>query len=153
MTHIYLIIVAVVLAATFGAGWKSGTERVQTKWDAERAALTQAALEAERAARAEEQAKAAKATEVANVYRQQARAAQAAAGAARSELDRLRDDLASANSGGTCTADSAGRPDGTDPARELVGACATELSIVAAAADIAEARVTALQAWIREVAR
>jgi hypothetical protein len=153
MLQIYLIAALVGAAALFGVGYAKGSASVRADWDKERAVLTAAALDAERKAREEERAKAVKAQEVANAYRQQANKAKASAAAAGSELDRLRNAIADGSGSAACHADATGRPDGADTARELVGACAVELSIMAAAADIAEARVSALQAWIREVAR
>lgn len=153
MTHIYLIIAVAVLAASFAFGFKSGHGYVSAKWDKERAEMTARALEAERAARAEEQAKIAKAQEVANANARRAAQARADAAAARSELDGLRNVLAAAPNCPASNTTGAAGTDGADPARTVVAACAGELQIVAEAADAAEARVTALQAWISGVAR
>ncbi len=153
MIQIYLIAAIVGAAALFGVGYAKGSASVRADWGKERAALTAAALDAERKAREEERSKAVKAQEVTNAYRQQANKAKASAAAAGSELDRLRSAIADGSGSAACHTDATSRPDGADTARELVGACAAELSIMAAAADDAEARVTALQAWIREVAR
>ena len=65
---------------------------------------------------------------------------------ARSELERLRDTLARPVPGTSAAADAC--PERTDPARQLLAACATELQAVAGAADRHASDAQALvEAW------
>ena len=66
----------------------------------------------------------------------------------RSELERLRDTLARPVPGTSAAADAC--PERTDPARQLLAACATELQAVAGAADRHASDAQALvEAWAK----
>jgi predicted membrane metal-binding protein len=150
----WLVIVVAVLA------W-GGVQRWQAKRHATAAAqATQAAQQqaaaasAERDAREREHTAAEAARKAADAYSQNLRRVQGAAVAARTERDRLliaADAAASAPCAARTPGAAASGSDGAAALRVVVGECATALSAVAEAADACDARLTALQAWAREV--
>lgn len=117
----------------------------------QRAAVEAATSEAERAARAQEQRHADAVRQASDAYASNLERSRAAAGAARSELDRLRVAVAAAGaaSGPAPSASAPGRSDGAAQLRLVVGECAAALSEVAAHADRCEARVRGLQDYVR----
>ena len=143
----------VVLGATHFTAYRSGKAVVRAQWDKERAELATKALDAERAARKKEQALAAERKKLEDRYAQDKRKAADAAAGAQSELDRLRDALAAAPSC-PATANPAAASRAAGAARlefELLGACATALTDLAAEADRLETRVVSLQSYVKEV--
>jgi hypothetical protein len=85
--------IAGALAACGVWVYRSGAASVQAKWDAERAQQLQVALDAERENRAIESKRAINVQEALDAYRSRAKVANAAAAAARSDADGVRDAL------------------------------------------------------------
>lgn len=141
-----LIVFSVLLAGTHWKAYVSGKQAMQAHYQ-------QAQLQAEQAARAREQQLVAERQKSEERYVQEKRKAAAAASGAQSELDRLRDALASSGGGPTCPAPAASaRVDaGTGLESELLGHCAQTLVGVAAEADRLEAQVVGLQQYIKQV--
>lgn len=143
-----------VLAAMLAwGGWQKHRAERSTKAAAvaeQRAAVEAATAEAERQARAQEQDFADRARSAADAYSKQVAEVRASAGRARVGLDSLRDAVAATT---VCPAASnpaaAGRTDGAAGLRIVVGECAAALSQVAEAADASDARLKALQDYIR----
>lgn len=147
------LVLAIALSATHFVAYRLGKATVRADWDRERAAYTSKALVQEQAFRAKEQSLVAARKHLEDRYVEDKRKAAAAAADAQSELDRLRDALASAP---TCQAGSdptaAERAAGASRLeRELFGACAKALTDLAAEADRLEARVVGLQAYVKDV--
>lgn len=146
-------VILVVLGATHFTAYRGGKATVRAAWDKERAELTAKALEAEQAARKKEQELVTQRQKLEEKYAQDKRKAAAAAAGAQSELDRLRDAIAAAPS---CQAGAdpaaAGRAAGAARLElELLGACATALTDLAAEADRLETRVVGLQQYVKQV--
>lgn len=138
-------IVAVVLAGTHWKAYINGQKAVRAEYQAKQ-------LAAEQAARAREQELVAQRQKVEELYVEEKRKAAAAAAGARTELGRLRDQLAAgrpapANPTPTTRAD-AGAIEG-----QLLGACASALVAVAEDADRLAAQVVGLQDYVRGVCR
>ncbi len=142
-----------ILAGTHFTAYRSGRAAVMAAWEKERAIATAKALEAEQAARKREQELMAQRQQVENRYVQEKRKAVAAATATRSDLDRLRDELAIAPA--SCPApdpSAASRvASGARLERELFGACATALADLAQEADRLETIVVGLQQYVKNV--
>lgn len=146
-------VLLVVLGATHFTAYRSGKAVVRAQWDKERAELAAKALDAERAARRKEQALVAERKKLEDKYVEDKRKADAAAAGARTELDRLRDAIAGAP-GCPAAADPAAAGRAAGAARlelELLGACATALTDLAAEADRLETRVVGLQQYVKQV--
>lgn len=147
------LVLAVVLGATHFTAYRAGRAHVRAAWDKERAELATKALDAERAARKKEQALAAERKKLEDRYAQDKRKAADAAAGAQSDLDRLRDALAAAP-GCPATANPAAASRAAGASRlelDLLGACATALTDLAAEADRLETRVVGLQSYVKEV--
>lgn len=144
------LIVATLLAGTHWKAYVSGKKTVQAEWNLDIQKRTEQALEAERAARDQEQQLLAAKQKAEEAYVDQKRKAARAAAGAKSELDRLRDAIASTDVA-SCP-DPAAQPRANGVARleqELLGHCAGALTELAAEADRLEAIVVGLQAYIR----
>lgn len=142
-----------VLGATHFTAYRTGRAHVRALWDKERAELTAKALEAEQAARKKEKALATQRQEVEKRYVDEKRKAAAAAAASQSALDGLRNELATAPSGQACrdTAAAERAAGGARLERELLGACASALTDLAAEADRLEARIVGLHQYVKQV--
>lgn len=147
------LVMAVVLATTHIAAYRSGSAHVRAQWEKERTQLTVKALEAEQAARKKEQALIDARQQSEKRYVDEKRKAAAAAASAQSALDGLREQLAArdrqlhpADSASGPGADGAARPE-----RELLGACAQTLVGLAEEADGLKSRVFGLQEYVKEV--
>ncbi len=115
----------------------------------QKAALATAQAQAEHEAREREQQMADGARKAADDYSKNVARVRAGADGARTELDRLRDAIASSPAGAAsapaCGSDDASR------ARTVVGQCAATLQTLAGTADQCEARLTGLQDYIRGI--
>lgn len=144
----------IVLAFTHFVSYRYGRATVRAQWEQDKAQRTQQALAAEQAARAREQELIDKRKKLEDRYAQNKRKADAAAAGARTELGRLRDQLAAA--GGQTPADPAApaRADAAPSAeRAVISECAGALVEMAANADRLSATVTGLQGYVSEVCR
>lgn len=136
-------------------GWQRHQAKTQTAARAvaeQQAAVAKATAAAQADARERERlinTNAKRATDAADQKRQ---AAQAAAAGARAELDRLRNALAAAPTGGaSAPAGAASGPDGSASFRAVVAECAGRLVEVAADSDACGAQLSGLQGWVRAV--
>lgn len=142
---------AVLLAGTHWKAYTTGKKVTQAYWDAERAQLVQAALDAEKQARDKEAALNISVRKVQKDYDaiKKTNAALAAATA-----DSLLDLQATIDS---IAPKDAAAPAGTHGAggleQELLGECARVVSILAASADRLESKVVGLQAYVRDVVK
>lgn len=147
-----VIIAAVVAAVSFTSGWTVSWWRAERQILAIQAEHAQALATAESAARAREQSlvTAKHQAEVAHAVTK--KQSQRAIAGARSELDRLRDVLATRATDADSTAST--RTDGaTCPERELLGEGAGHLADMAAEADRLSATLTGLQGYVQAVCR
>lgn len=153
----------VLLAAAFGyvanqlkaerkEGYQTGYAKAQAEYRA------RALVESERAREQERQA-AADIAKLEGEARARQKDHERVLGAARAELDRLRDMLANAgrpaasgHNGATAASGAAsGRRDDAPAAAVVAGQCAAELVALAEAADTVRLRLITLQAWVRKV--
>ena len=150
-----IIVVISVLGATHWKAYRTGFNVSQAEVQQREAQAQQAALQAEQAARFKEQQLVAERQKTEERYVQEKRRAAVAAAGAQSELDRLRDELASAATGGSpaCSNPTAAPRDhgGTRLESELLGHCATALVNLAAEADRLEAQLVGAQQYIKNV--
>ena len=144
--YAYTVLFAIVLALLTASHWKVyrlGQQMKVSEFNAAVAAATERARQREQALVAAKQ-------EVEVKYEQLKKRHASDAAGARSELDRLRDDLATRSTNqapGSCPgADGASRVE-----RELLGACAASLVQLAAEADRLQARLVGLQGSVSEV--
>ena len=143
------IALAIALAASHWKAYHMGGKSVQSDWDAQTLALTQAALEAEAANRAKEQALQTKVRSVSNAYAKE-KAAHAVSVAA--SADSVRDFNATLGSVSTADSSTPTRDHGTGGLeRELLGNCASALAELAGEADRLEGKTLALQNYIKSV--
>jgi hypothetical protein len=112
------------------------------------AAIATATSAAEREARTREAAMADAARKASDVYQANVSRVRASADGARTELERLRDAIASAGPAPANPASAAGADDATR-ARFVVGKLAEAAATVSAAADLCEGRLSALQDYVR----
>lgn len=116
------------------------------------AALATATAAAEKEARTRESEMADAVRKASDVYAQNLKRAQAGAAGALSELDSLRNAIASGPAAPASAA--SGSTDGAGgPERQLFGACAATLQGMAAQADRLEAKVIGLQDYIRSLGK
>lgn len=142
----------VVLTFTHTMTYRAGKNAVRTAWDKDIAARTAQALETEQKNRAKEQQLVAARQQAETRYVEEKRKAAAAATGAKSELDRLRDELAAPrNSACPNPAAPARSNGGAGLESELLGHCATALVGMAAEADRLEAQVVGLQQYVKQV--
>jgi hypothetical protein len=142
----------VVLGLSHRMAYRAGAGAVQTQWDKDRARHLAQALEAERAARQREQQLVAERKKLEDRYVDEKRKAAAAAAGARTELDRLRDELAAPRRPASEDPAPAARVDDrAGPERELLGHCATALVGMAQEADRLETVVVGLQQYVKQV--
>jgi len=153
---IYTHVAAAILAGAvaFTAGWKVQGWRMDKQITALKASHDQAMAEAAIKARTLEQQLVSDKHNAEVKHEAIKKQSQRAIAGARSELDRLRDDLA-ARSGST-SQDPAACP-GTDGAapieRDLFGQCAGSLVIMAAEADRLATQVSGLQGYVGAVCK
>lgn len=114
------------------------------------AAIATATAAAEREARTREQQMADAARKASDVYQANVSRVRASADGARTELERLRDAIASTGPAPANPASAAGTDDATR-ARFVVGQLANAAAQVSAAADACENRLSALQDYVRGV--
>lgn len=151
------VIVALVLSVAMGAthfiAYRSGKAVVRADWDKDKAAQNLATLEQERRFRKQEQRLLLSRQQVEKQYADEKRNAATAAAAAQSDLDRLRNELATAPSG-AAPADPTAAERAAGAARlerDLLGACAASLTDLGRDADLLEARLVGLQSYVRDV--
>lgn len=145
---------ALVLLLVFShiSSYRAGAKEVKLRWDADRARQTQLALEQEQMFRRKEQDLIAQRDELEKKYAEAKRKAAVAATGARTELDGLRnvlatrDRAAAQDPAASCGADGPARLE-----RDILGSCASALVGVAAEADRLEAVVVGLQGYIQNV--
>jgi len=125
-------------------GYKAGADDVRKDYAA---AATQAALAA---IKTQERLQEAVQT-VGERHEKTKRANAASAAAVGSELDSLRNDLAARDRAATAAPSAASRADASGAERELLGSCAGALVGVAQEADRIEAKLGALQDYVRSV--
>lgn len=116
------------------------------------AALAAATATAEREAREREQSMADAARKASDAYQANVNRVRASADGARTELERLRDAIASAGPAPANPASAAGTDDATR-ARFVAGQLANVAAQAAAAADTCEIRLTGLQAYVKGIAK
>lgn len=146
------LIVAALLAGTHWKAYVSGKKTVQAEWNEDIQKRTTQALEAERAARNQEQQLLAAKQKAEEAYVDQKRKAAVAAAGAKSELDRLRDAIN--DRGDSSCADPAAKPRANGVARleqELLGQCAGALLEMANTADRLETVIVGLQGYVKDV--
>lgn len=148
-------ILVAVISFTHYTVYKVGRGSVQAKWDKEKAELLDKAVKAEQEARKKEQSLVIARQNVEKKYVDEKRKAEAAIVAAKSDLDRLRDEL-SKPSTGSCTAPSdpsttSRIASGAGLERELLGACAKALTDLAAEADRLETIIVGLQQYVKNI--
>lgn len=132
------------LTVAYEAGVTAGRTKAQAECNAK-------AFYAERAARAREQQLLAENRKIEERYAQYQRTSAAAAASARSELERLRDTLASRRAT-PVAAPAQPLPDGAgDTERQILAQCATEVQGLAAEADRLADKVTGLQDYVKTV--
>ena len=117
---------------------------------AHKAAIATATAAAERDARTHEQAMADAARKASDAYTANLNRARAGAASALSELDGLRNAIATSPAS-PASAASAGTDGAGGPERELLGNCAAALQGMAAQADRLESKVIGLQDYVRSL--
>lgn len=145
---------ALLAVLAFGVRWaledarsdgrRAGEDAVRAEWAAAQAEVTREALRLEQRRTANIQG-------VNDAYAKETRAARAAAAGARTELQRLLDIADERQRAAAEAPEPAGGADGAAGAWPVVRACASSLVRLAEAADATEARLAALQAWVRGV--
>lgn len=144
------LIVATIVSHT--AVYRAGKASVRAEWDKDIAARTAQALEAEQKARAKEQQLVTARQQAETRYVEEKRRAATAAVGAKSELDRLRDELAAPRNPACASPTApAGNHGGAGLESELLGHCAQALVGMAAEADRLETQVVGLQQYIKQV--
>lgn len=145
-----LIVVAVCAAVSFATGWTANGWRFGQQLDAIKADHAQALATAEAQARAREHQMATAKQKAEEAHESTKKQSQRAIAGARSELERLRDVLAT-----RATAADTAAPGRTDGAacteRELLGEGAGHLADLAAEADRLATTLTGLQGYVRAV--
>jgi hypothetical protein len=147
------IALALVLAASHWFMYGAGKNAIQVKWDADVSKRIQDALAAEQAARAKEKALAAERHELEKRYADEKRKAAAAAAGAKSELDRLRREIAAAGGPGAADSATAGGAHGAAAFPELLGACAGALFDLGQEADRIKGIASGLQDYAKNVCK
>lgn len=143
------IALAVVLAGTHYKAYHAGGKAVQTDWDAEKLATTQAALAADIANRAKEVDLQTKVRKVSNDYAKQK---QINADLSKSLDDSLRDFNTTLSSVSPKDSTASTGNHGTGGLiNELLGSCTSALGQLAGEADRLEGKTVALQAYIKSV--
>jgi hypothetical protein len=146
----WLLYAGFVAALCLGA-WRFEAHIEQKGYDRAQAEYTAAALKASEAARVKEKELQAAVTTVEKRHAETKRRAAADAVAAGNELDLLRSALADRSTGSQDTA-AASRIDGPGGLeRDLLGACAANLTNLASEADRLESKVVGLQDYVKNV--
>jgi hypothetical protein len=143
---------ALALVLSHFTAYRAGKNVVRAQWDNDKAERVSQALMAEQAARQREQELVAALHNTEKKYVEQRQKASVAAAGARTELERLRSELAAPR--GPAPADPATpirADDRTGLESELLGHCATALVGLAQEADRLEAVVVGLQQYVRQV--
>lgn len=147
---IQLIIAAVVAAVAFATGWTANGWRLGQQLADVQATHAQALALAESQARTREQTLVAAKQKAEEAHEANKKQSQRAIAGARTELDRLRDILAT-RSAPADAAPSAGTDAASCTERELLGEGAGHLADLAAEADRLTATVSGLQGYVRGV--
>lgn len=146
-----LVAIAIAIALIAACAWKlrydGFTDGVQSERQKAAAAATAAALAA---IKTQERLQEAVQT-VGERHEKTKRANAASAAAAGSELDGLRHELAARDRAASSAPSAAGRPDASGAERELLGVCAGALAGMAQEADRIQAKLGALQDYVRNV--
>lgn len=159
MIDLRLVAVGVIAVALTGSHWyayrsgkAAGEQRIEALWGAERANLV-AAAEAARTEREQREADLRRAAqEREDAYTEELRRQAGATAAARRELDRLRDAIATDAANRQPVAPDTGARPAPDDARagDLLGQCAAELVTMGGHADRLAGKVTGLQSYARQ---
>lgn len=158
MIDLRLVAAGVIAVALTGSHWyayrsgkESGEQRIEALWGAERARLVSAAEQAriEREQREADLRREAKERE--DAYTEELRRQAGATAAARRELDRLRDAVATDAANRQPVTENPGTRPAPDDARagDLLGQCAQELVDMGGHADRLAGKVTGLQSYAR----
>ena len=143
-----------LLVGAYLFGDQHGRGVVQAKWDAERAAMAQAAHDAQAAEDARAKRQTDQVQEIPHEQAALAASANAQLSDARTALASLRHQLQTLRSAPACSAPAApaaSEPDVAASAPELLGQCSVQLQSVAASADALSIQVTGLQQYIKAV--
>jgi len=139
--------VAAFLVTTFVAGCVTGREQVQDKWDADKTARIQSALQSEQSARAKEQSMQTQLNEAQNAATEREKKLRADYDAVRASALGLRDTVAALRRGLPAAPADASRST-ADAALAVFGECASEVGRLAEAADGHASDVrTMTEAW------
>lgn len=133
---------ALIVAAAVGVYW-AGYQAAESKW-------AQRQLAAEQAARTKEQALSEQRAKIERAYAAAKSDARAAAKSADVELERMRDQLARADSR-QCAATEPRVDEAHRATRDILSACSTALVRMAAEADEIRLMADGLQAYVRDV--
>lgn len=161
MSVVHILIAAAIGCAMAGIGgyWYghiSGSESTRVRWNAERLAQHRALDEARRhIARIENEAEM-EVRAMSEAYTNEIKRRDISAAAARRELDRLRQSIASAASSSNASPAAPDRPpvDGAAPvAGNLLGECAEELVAMGGHAERLSGQVMSLQDYVRTLQR
>lgn len=145
-------VILVALTVTHTVAYRSGKANVRAEWNKDIAARTAQALQVEQENRAKEQQLVAARQQAEERYAKEKRKVAAAAAGAQSELDGLRNELATAGRPACADPAAAARADGgAGLERDLLGACATALVGMAQEADRLEAQLVGLQQYVKQV--
>jgi len=140
------------LAASHTIAYQKGKAVVRAEWNKDIAERAAQALEAERQNRAKEQQLVAARQRAETKYVEQKRRAADTARGAKSELERLRNELAARRGqAGAGSAAAGGNHGRAGLEAELLGRCAEALVGVAADADRLGAQVVGLQGYVKQV--
>ena len=148
----HVVVAAVVLAVGFGAGWMTNGWRLSAQINDIKAEHAQAVATEQANARAKEQILVTAKHQAEEAHAVTKKQSQRAIAGARSELDRLRDVLAT-RSTATDPTTSTGTDGATCQERELFGESAGHLADMAAEADRLAATLTGLQGYVTAVCR
>lgn len=143
------IAIAVFLAGVYWKGHTSGAKSVQVLWDADIAARTAQALEAEKAARAREQDLSTKVRKVSDAYSVARKNLDHLAAASSDGLRNLETILAAPAVASSGAIASSGTNGTGGLERQLLGNCAAALTELGRQADRLEAKVIGLQDYIK----
>jgi Skp family chaperone for outer membrane proteins len=140
-----------ILGVTHGFAYRHGKAVVQARLDAEIIRQSQAAIKAEQEARAKEQSLQEAKQKAEAEYAETKKKAASDAALANSELERLRDALASRDRAASQDPATERRAYGATVERKLFGECAQALVGMASDAQIIKDRLVGLQSYVRNV--
>lgn len=137
-------VIVIVVSFSYYFVYNKGREAVQAEWNKDKLVQTEQALQKQQQLQIEKQ----KSDER---YADEKRKATAAASAAKSELDRLRIELARRGEESVSSCTGTGVNGGARLEQDLLGQCATTLVAMASEADRLEAIIVGLQSYVKNV--